>query len=304
MLARLLPTTMSERAPFSVLYLSRGASPPGEGGLVRAAAEASGARFHARDAANGGLDPDADLAADHATVLVGSSDLVAHAATTWPAASLLPLIDAGGPGTAPDPDRLAAIHTRPLEPASLEEAIRRAGAHAKILGELHALRRRVDDQGRELRELNRIGIALSSERNRDALLAMILTKCREITSADAGSLYLVERAEGAVASESDFFADKCLLFSLAQNDSVNVPFKASTMAISRQSLAGYAALTGEPLHINDAYAIPDGAEYRFNRAFDTASGYRTKSLLIIPMRNHKDETIGVLQLINRKRDPR
>ncbi|MBI3450262.1 MAG: GAF domain-containing protein, partial [Acidobacteria bacterium] len=219
-------------------------------------------------------------------------------------ASLLPVVEAGGPTAPSDPERVATILTRPLDPVSLQEALRRAGAHAKLLGELHELRRRVEDQGKELRELNRIGIALSSERNRDALLAMILTKCREITSADAGSLYLVERKEGAAPSETDFFADKCLLFSLAQNDSVNVPFRASRMEISRQSLAGYAALTGEPLHIEDAYAIRGDAEYRFNRAFDTASGYRTKSLLIIPMRNHKDETIGVLQLINRKRDAR
>ncbi|MBI3447501.1 MAG: hypothetical protein HY049_01075, partial [Acidobacteria bacterium] len=122
---------MSEPAPFSVLYLSRGASPPGESGLVRAAAEAAGARFHARDAGNGGLDPDANVAADHACVLVGPGDLLAHAAASWPAASLLPVVEAGGPTAPSDPERVATILTRPLDPVSLQEALRRAGAHAK-----------------------------------------------------------------------------------------------------------------------------------------------------------------------------
>ena len=61
--------------------------------------------------------------------------------------------------------------------------------------------------------------------------------------------------------------------------------------------------TGEPLVIGDVYLLPDGAAYRQNRSFDDTFGYRTKSMLVLPMKTHRDEIIGVLQLINRKRDP-
>jgi len=299
---------MKQPAPFTVLYLTRDTPPAEESGLIRAAAEASGAEFRAHHGeGNGRFDPEAlSLPELTRVVLVGSPDLLPRAADSWPAASILPVIDFDQRPTAgfAPTDRVATLLMRPLSHEGVEEAVRRAGAHAALLSEIRDLRRRVEEQGRELKELNRIGMALSAERNRDALLSLILSKCREITSADAGSLYLVEPKEGAAPSESDYFADKVLLFILAQNDTVLVPFKASRMEISRRSLAGYVALTGEPLNIEDAYTIPADAEYAFNRGFDTTSGYRTKSLLIIPMRNHKDETIGVLQLINRKRSGR
>src|SRR3989441_11176002 len=74
------------------------------------------------------------------------------------------------------------------------------------------------------------------------------------------------------------------------------------MPIDRQTLAGSAAVTGEPLIIDDAYFLPPDVEYTINRSFDERYGYRSKSMLVIPMKDHKDETIGVLQLINRKRN--
>jgi HD-GYP domain-containing protein (c-di-GMP phosphodiesterase class II) len=73
------------------------------------------------------------------------------------------------------------------------------------------------------------------------------------------------------------------------------------MEISDQSVAGYVALTGEPVHIEDAYRLPPEVPFAINRKFDEDSGYRTKSILAIPMRNQKGEIVGVLQLINRKR---
>jgi hypothetical protein len=75
------------------------------------------------------------------------------------------------------------------------------------------------------------------------------------------------------------------------------------MPVDRSSLAGYTAVTGEPLVIDDAYVLPADVEYTINRSFDVRYGYRTKSMLVIPMTDHKDNVIGVLQLINRKRQP-
>ncbi|MBZ5542804.1 MAG: GAF domain-containing protein [Acidobacteriia bacterium] len=145
----------------------------------------------------------------------------------------------------------------------------------------------------ELETLNKIGVALSTERNPDALLELILTKSREITGCDAGSLYLVEEdPEGA----------KHLVFKLTQSDSHSVPFRQFTLPIDTRSIAGYAAATGNILNIKDAYRIRN-RPFRHTRDFDQKFGYRTKSMLVVPMKNQKDEVIGVLQLINAKRNP-
>jgi HD-GYP domain-containing protein (c-di-GMP phosphodiesterase class II) len=68
-------------------------------------------------------------------------------------------------------------------------------------------------------------------------------------------------------------------------------------------VAGFAAATGEPLVIDDAYALPAGTPYRVNSSFDEQVGYRTRSMLVIPMKSQRGEVVGVLQLINRKREP-
>jgi HD-GYP domain-containing protein (c-di-GMP phosphodiesterase class II) len=154
-------------------------------------------------------------------------------------------------------------------------------------------------KGTELHELNKIGVALSAERDIERLLDMILAKSREITAADAGSLYLVERGK-----DSDTQEDDLLRFKLTQNDSVLVPFEEFTMPLSETSIAGYAALTGESVNVADAYNLPPGSPFRISRSFDEKSGYRTKSMLVVPMRDHKEEVIGVVQLINKKRDAR
>src|SRR5438270_104365 len=97
-------------------------------------------------------------------------------------------------------------------------------------------------------------------------------------------------------------AHKHLRFKLAQNDSVALPFREAVMEISQKSIAGYVAQTGQPVNIEDAYHLGDDVPYSINRKFDEDSGYRTKSILAVPMRNQKDEIVGVVQLINCKRD--
>jgi len=149
----------------------------------------------------------------------------------------------------------------------------------------------------ELHELNKIGVALSAERDIDKLLELILVKSREITAADAGSLYLVERGKDSTTQ-----ADDKLRFKLAQNDSVQVPFEEFTMPLAETSIAGYVALSGRVVNVADAYHLPPGSPFKFPRSWDEKSGYRTKSMLVVPMRDHKDEVIGVVQLINKKRD--
>jgi GAF domain-containing protein len=119
----------------------------------------------------------------------------------------------------------------------------------------------------QLEELTAIGIRLSAERNLDALLELILTKGREITRSDAGSLYVVEKTSDG---------GQCLRFKLAQNDSVQVPFSESTLPISAESVAGYVALSGEVLRIDDAYALPPESPFHINAEFDARVSISTR----------------------------
>jgi len=149
-------------------------------------------------------------------------------------------------------------------------------------------------RSREIGEMTRIGTALGTERDTKKLLGLILDQARRITNSDAGSLYLVETDEDT--------GIKRMRFMVAQNfTKPDLPFRESTMRLDRSSLAGYAATTGEPLVIDDAYFLPPDVEYTINRSFDERHGYRSKSMLVIPMKDHREIIIGVLQLINRKR---
>jgi HD-GYP domain-containing protein (c-di-GMP phosphodiesterase class II) len=94
-----------------------------------------------------------------------------------------------------------------------------------------------------------------------------------------------------------------LRFKLSQNESVVFDSREFTVPISARSMAGYVALHRRTLAIPDVYALPPGSPYGFDRSFDAKIGYRTKSMLCAPLLSRTGETIGVLQLINKKRDP-
>jgi GAF domain-containing protein len=146
------------------------------------------------------------------------------------------------------------------------------------------------DVREQLRKLTQLGIALTSERDVDRLLERILFEARRFTGAEAGTLYVRERDH--------------LRFRAVQNDAVpaqaisaGTPVGTGTIPITRASIAGYVAETGEPLNIRDVYEIPKGEEYRFNDSFDQRTGYRTQSVLTVPMK-HDGRILGVIQLIN------
>jgi HD-GYP domain-containing protein (c-di-GMP phosphodiesterase class II) len=141
-------------------------------------------------------------------------------------------------------------------------------------------------------QLLEVGQALSGSHNLAELLEMILTSSRHITASDAGSVYLVDRATAE------------LIFKVAQNDSLPITsFQESRISLTTQSLAGYVASTGQSLNIADAYGLDSRLPYRIDPSFDRDFGYRTVSVLVLPMTNQEGETIGVLQLINRKQHP-
>ncbi|NJS12701.1 MAG: HD domain-containing protein [Microcoleus sp. CSU_2_2] len=136
-----------------------------------------------------------------------------------------------------------------------------------------------------------IGAALSSAQDLGGLLNLILSKSREITYSDAGSVYLVDHSD----------KKSKLLFKVAQNGSQpRLSFKEFALPLTDKSLAGYVAITGQSLNLSDAYDLPPGVPYQLDTSFDRDINYRTCSVMVLPMQNRQGETIGVLQLINRK----
>jgi HD-GYP domain-containing protein (c-di-GMP phosphodiesterase class II) len=136
-----------------------------------------------------------------------------------------------------------------------------------------------------------IGAALSSAQDLGDLLNLILSKSREITYSDAGSVYLVDHSD----------EKSKLLFKVAQNASKpGLSFREFALPLTDKSLAGYVAITGQSLNLSDAYDSPPGVPYQLDTSFDRDINYRTCSVMVLPMQNRQGETIGVLQLINRK----
>jgi HD-GYP domain-containing protein (c-di-GMP phosphodiesterase class II) len=197
----------------------------------------------------------------------------------------------------PTPKRAPAVLAYISANASAEEVektLALAFENIELAERERVSREALEDAEREREQLNEIGVALSSQRDIQALLNLILAKAREITRADAGSLYLVgDEGEGK----------RHLRFMLTQNDSVEFPFKEFILPLAEDSMAGYTALRGEVLNFADAHNLPPELPFHFNDRYDRESGYRTRSLLTLPMRNAKGEVLGVLQLINSKRNP-
>lgn len=191
---------------------------------------------------------------------------------------------------------LSAYVTPPTGPRLLLIGLRAAFREAAARREARHAIAETADRTTEVTDLTELGIRLLTERDPDALLRLILTQARRVTRADAGSLYLVD----TTADQK-----RHLVFKVTQNDSrPDIKFSEFTIPIDGTSLAGHAAFTGLPLVLDDVYALKPGAPFVFNRSFDERHGYRTKSVLVIPMPNHTGEVIGVLQLINRKPDLR
>ena len=245
------------------------------------------------------LDPDRPtvIILDRALIIGGGGNKSNVAALAKQAA----LVGMGGPGEVEPPaDWPAGLLTAYLPGdaprATVIASIRGAFHHAaSIAGERHA---RLDEaeRRRELGELTDVGVALSVERDLVKLLDLILTQARRLTSSDAGSLYLTERDDDGVAQS--------LRFRFAQNFTLPaLSLRESSVPIDHSSVAGYVASTAKPLVIPDVYLLSSDVTYKQNRSFDERINYRTKSMLVIPMKTHKDEVIGVLQLINRKRNP-
>jgi HD-GYP domain-containing protein (c-di-GMP phosphodiesterase class II) len=175
---------------------------------------------------------------------------------------------------------------------------------SSTLDTTHSLRfgtevRAADDLVQRLEQLNSIGSLLSAERDIDRLLETILTAAKSITRADGGTLYRVAE-DGTLRFE--ILRTTSLKYYLGGTSGNAVPFYPIHLMgedgkPNHSMVAAYAALTGKTVNIADAYTA-DGFDFTGTRNFDKKTGYRSKSFLTVPMANHENEIIGVLQLIN------
>jgi HD-GYP domain-containing protein (c-di-GMP phosphodiesterase class II) len=155
-----------------------------------------------------------------------------------------------------------------------------------------------DDLVQRLDQLNAIGASLSAERDINRLLEAILTAAKTITRADGGTLYRLTEEKSL---RFEIVRTSSLKYYLGGTTGNPVPFYPIQLykdgKPNQTMVAAQAALTGRTINIADAYTA-EGFDFTGTRAFDAKTGYRSKSFLTVPMRNHEGETIGVLQLIN------
>jgi HD-GYP domain-containing protein (c-di-GMP phosphodiesterase class II) len=152
---------------------------------------------------------------------------------------------------------------------------------------------------KRLERLNAIGVALSAERNNQRLLEMILLGVKEITNADGGTLYTVT---DDARLKFEIMRTQTLDIAMGGTTGKEIPFPPLPLYLADGTpnlnmVAAYAVLNDRTVNIPDAYEA-EGFDFSGTRKFDESTGYRSKSFLTIPMKNHENEIIGVLQLIN------
>jgi len=157
------------------------------------------------------------------------------------------------------------------------------------------------DQKSHLENLFKIAQTMQSELNLDILLEMVVEEAKKFTNADGITLYLLSDDK------------KELIFKVLYNDTLNahidsrhndvawpnLPLYHKNMEPNTQMVSVFAALNKKPIIINDVYS-KNKFDFSGTKEFDKKTGYRSHSMLVVPLINHENETIGVLQLINKK----
>ncbi len=147
------------------------------------------------------------------------------------------------------------------------------------------------NENEKLKEIIRLSSEISTFQDLDILLEKILYETRKIADSDAGTIYIKK--------------DNKLIFTHAQNKSLSARlpegkkliYSTFELPVSEDSIAGYVALTGESLVIQDVYSITD-KPYGFNKSFDKKTKYRTRAVMTVPLKNERDDILGVMQILN------
>jgi HD-GYP domain-containing protein (c-di-GMP phosphodiesterase class II) len=158
-----------------------------------------------------------------------------------------------------------------------------------------------DDLNRRLAELNQIGVALSQEKDLNRLLELILLAAKKITNADGGTLYR-RHADKPGELAFEIIRTDSLGIAMGGTTGVKIPYPPIQLRDHRgrdntSMVVAYSVLKDRTVNIGDAY-LDKGFDFSGTKAFDRHTGYHSQSFLTVPMKNHEDEIIGVLQLIN------
>jgi HD-GYP domain-containing protein (c-di-GMP phosphodiesterase class II) len=175
--------------------------------------------------------------------------------------------------------------------AALAHLLQMAMENVTLKQDKRQLEEQARRQHRQFEELNRIGVALSAERDIGKLQEFILTTMRQLTNADGASLWL--KTVGDDGQPKLFLAS-------SQNTSIDNIYQAFKVPVDEKSVVGYTVTVGSSQIYDDAYNPPPGKP-QGGKGFDQQYGYRTKSMLTVPMRNYNNEVVGAIQLINAKR---
>src|ERR1700694_1475528 len=192
------------------------------------------------------------------------------------------------------PEGLADITITPptdASPSALRELLRVAMANIALKQQVKQLEEQARRLHHQFEELNRIGIALSSERDIAKLQALILTTMRQLTNADGASLWLKTVGDNG---------EPMLFLASSQNTSIDNTYQAFKVPVDEKSVVGYTVSVGTSQIYDDAYEPPPGKP-QGGKGSDTQFGYPTKSMLPVPMRSYSNEVVGAIQLINAKR---
>ncbi len=176
-------------------------------------------------------------------------------------------------------------------PASLRHLLHLAMENVALKQSVRQHEEQARRQHRQFEELNRIGIALSAERDIGKLQEFILTTMRQLTNADGASLWLKTVGDDGLPK---------LFLASSQNTSIDNTYQAFKVPVDEKSVVGYTVTVGTSQIYDDAYNPPPGKP-QGGKGFDQQYGYRTKSMLTVPMRNYNHEVVGAVQLINAKR---
>jgi len=214
-------------------------------------------------------------------------------ALTMPVEVLEPALILIGPGHEAPAGYSDISFTPPVDapPSVLRELLRAAKENVVLHRKVAELDQQVARRHRQFRELNRIGIALSAEKDIERLQTFILTSMRQLTHADGASLWLkTEDEDGAK-----------LFLASSQNHSIDKStYSAFKVPVDEKTVVGYAVSVGASQIYDDAYNPPPGKPVG-GKSFDAQFGYRTKSMLTVPMRDYNNKVVGAVQLINAKR---
>ena len=161
----------------------------------------------------------------------------------------------------------------------------------------------ISDLEKQIQNLANIGLALSKERDMDKLLEMILLEAKRIANSDGGTLYMMTDNQRL---KFEIIMTDSLNFHMGGTSGEDIPFYPVKLYTdegeeNKSMIAAYVALTGETVNLPDAYKAK-GFDFSGTKMFDEKTGYRSKSFLTVPLKNHEDEIIGVLQLLNAQRE--